>query len=54
MHKGELDSDIQYLPGVGPRRAAALKKEYAVETVGDLLRVYPFRYVDRSRITPIS
>lgn len=52
--RGELDTDVKYLQGVGPRRAAALKKEFGVETVGDLLRVYPFRYVDRSRITPVS
>lgn len=48
-----LDSDIQYLSGVGPKRAALLKAELGVETFGDLLHIYPFRYIDRSRITPI-
>ena len=49
-----LDSDIQYLPGVGPKRAALIKAELGVSTMGDLLRVYPFRYIDRSRIWNIA
>ena len=43
-----LDMEIQFLPGVGPKRAELLRKELAVETVGDLLRLYPFRYIDKS------
>lgn len=50
----ELESDIQYLPGVGPKRAELLRKELGVSTIGDLLRVYPFRYIDRSSITRIA
>lgn len=49
-----LDSDIQFLPGVGPKRAALLKNELGVGTVGDLLRLYPFRYIDRSTVQRIS
>ena len=45
--------EIQYLPGVGPKRAELLRKELAVETVGDLLRLYPFRYIDKSTIVRI-
>ncbi len=52
--RSTLDSEIQYLPGVGPKRAALLKSELGVGTFGDLLRLYPFRYIDRSSITPIS
>ena len=48
-----LNSEIQYLSGVGPKRAALLKAELGVETFGDLLRIYPFRYIDRTTITPI-
>ncbi len=48
-----LDMDIQFLPGVGPKRAALLKKELAVETIGDLLKLYPFRYIDRSSFVRI-
>lgn len=49
-----LDSDIQFLPGVGPKRAALLKRELEIATIGDLIRFYPFRYIDRSTIQPIS
>ena len=45
--------EIQFLPGVGPKRAELLRKELAVETVGDLLRLYPFRYIDKSTIVRI-
>ena len=48
-----LNSEIQYLSGVGPKRAALLKAELGVETFADLLRIYPFRYIDRTTITPI-
>ena len=52
-HNG-LDMDIQFLPGVGPKRAALLKKELAVETIGEFLRLYPFRYIDRSSFVRIT
>ena len=42
------DMDIMYLPGVGPKRAELLRKELNVSTVGELLRLYPFRYIDKS------
>ena len=48
-----LNSEIQYLGGVGPKRAALLKSELGIETFGDLLHIYPFRYIDRTSITPI-
>ena len=38
-----LNSDIQYLSGVGPKRAALLKTELGIETFSDLLHIYPFR-----------
>lgn len=45
-----LQSEIQFVPGVGPKRAAILNKEIEIFTVGDLLRWYPYRYIDRTRI----
>lgn len=45
-----LQTDIQFIPGVGPKRADILQKELDIFTLGDLLRYYPYRYVDRSRI----
>ena len=43
------DRDITYCPGVGSKRAAVLKKELHVETALDMLYVFPYKYVDRSR-----
>jgi len=50
----DLDTSIQYLKGVGEKRAQLLEKELGIVTVGDLLRLYPFRYIDRSTIIPIA
>ena len=50
----QLGSDIQYLPGVGPKRAMLLKNELEVATFGDLIHLYPFRYIDRSSIQRIA
>ena len=49
-----LDTAIQYLPGVGPKRAELFQAELEISTVGDLIRLYPFRYMDRSTIVPIA
>jgi ATP-dependent DNA helicase RecG len=49
-----LDQDIKYLTGVGPRRSEILSKELGINTYGDLLEYYPYKYVDRSRIYHIS
>jgi ATP-dependent DNA helicase RecG len=46
--------EVQYLPGVGPKRASLLRTELEVSTVGDLLHTYPFRYIDRSSVTQIA
>ena len=54
MPSNTLDTDIQFLPGVGPKRAALFKSELNIHTAGELLRFYPHRYVDRSRIVPIA
>ena len=54
MRRNTLDMEVQYLPGVGPRRASLLKSELEVTTLGDLLHTYPFRYIDRSSIQYIS
>jgi len=49
-----LDDPVQFLKGVGERRAQLLRKRFGVETVGQLFQVYPLRHEDRSRITLIS
>jgi ATP-dependent DNA helicase RecG len=48
-----LESPIEFLKGVGPQRGALLRKELNINTFGDLLQHYPFRYVDRSVIQRI-
>ncbi len=45
--------DITYLAGVGTKRAEMLKKELHVHTALDLLYVFPYKYIDRSRFYKI-
>ena len=49
-----LDQDIQYLPGVGPKRKKLLQDELGIENVGQLIEYYPYKYVDRSRIYTVN
>lgn len=44
-----LDTPVEYLKGVGPSRAQMLKEELNVTYFADLLQVFPFRYIDRTR-----
>lgn len=46
-------TDIQYLKGVGEKRAVVLKNK-GIDTVGALLRFYPRAYLDWTDITAIS
>lgn len=48
-----LDTEVKFLPGVGPKRAELLQKELNICTFGDMLRHFPFRYVDKTRIYTI-
>lgn len=45
-----LQTDITYIPGIGPKKGQILNKEIDVFTLGDLLRWYPYRYIDRTRM----
>lgn len=49
-----LAQDIKFLPGVGPKKAELLKKELNIETFGDLLYYFPFKYIDRTKFYKIS
>jgi ATP-dependent DNA helicase RecG len=49
-----LEQDIKFLPGVGPRRAEVLMKEFDISTFGDLLYTFPFRYIDRTRCYTVA
>jgi ATP-dependent DNA helicase RecG len=48
-----LSTPLQFLKGVGPRKAADLKRAGLV-VVEDLLYRLPFRFEDRSRMQPIA
>ncbi len=48
-----LDTNITYLPGVGPKRAELLGKELNIVTFRDLLYYFPYRYIDRTRFYKI-
>ena len=49
----KLTSEVKYLKGVGPARAELLAAR-GIRTVEDLLYYTPFRYEDRSRLTPVA
>jgi ATP-dependent DNA helicase RecG len=44
---------IEYLKGVGPQRAELLKKELAIFTFKQLLEHFPYRHLDKTKITSI-
>ncbi|MDP1572335.1 MAG: ATP-dependent DNA helicase RecG [Vicinamibacterales bacterium] len=53
MDTAPLQTPLQFLKGVGPRKAADLRKA-GLHTVEDLLFRFPRRYEDRSRLQPIA
>ena len=46
-----LDSPIEFLTGVGPKRAELLKEELNIYTFAQLLFHFPFRYEDRTKFS---
>ncbi|MDB2415711.1 DEAD/DEAH box helicase, partial [bacterium] len=42
-------TSIEYLKGVGPKRAELLRSELRIHTFNDLLNYFPFRYVDKTK-----
>ena len=48
-----LEREVQYLKGVGPKRADAWADAHGVRTVHDMLHFYPRRYLDRSTTTGV-
>lgn len=49
-----LEQSIEYLKGVGPRKAELFKKEVGVKTYMDLLEYFPFRFEDRRKLYRIN
>jgi ATP-dependent DNA helicase RecG len=48
-----LQTPLQFLKGVGPRRAGEFRRA-GLETIEDLLYRFPFRYEDRARFAAIA
>lgn len=48
-----LDTSIQYLKGVGPKKAKIFNKA-GIWTIEDLLYYFPRRYEDRTKFSPVS
>jgi len=48
-----FQTPIEYLKGVGLSRADVLKKELGLATFNDLLRHFPYKYIDRTRFYKI-
>jgi len=49
-----LNTSIEFLKGVGPKRADILRSELNIYRFRDLLNYFPFRYVDRSKTVQIK
>ena len=49
-----LATDLKFLKGVGPKRAEQFAKELGLFTIDDLLRHYPYKYIDRTKIYSIE
>jgi ATP-dependent DNA helicase RecG len=49
-----LQTSIEYLKGVGPSRGELLRKELGIYKYGDLVQLFPNRYIDRTRYYKIN
>lgn len=49
-----LETPIEYLKGVGPARGELLRKELGIHKYGDLINLFPNRYIDRTRYYKIN
>lgn len=49
-----LNTDIKFLPGVGPKKAEILTSELGIYTFWDLLNYFPYKHIDRSKFYKIS
>ena len=49
-----LETPIEYLKGVGPQRGDLLRKELNISCYGDLIHLFPNRYIDRTQYYKIN
>lgn len=54
MNASFLQTPLTYLKGVGPNRATLLAAELGIHTYGDLLNLFPNRYIDKTRYYAIN
>lgn len=54
MNSQVFETPIEYLKGVGASRAEVLKKELQITNFEDLLRYFPYKYIDRTRFYKIK
>ncbi len=50
----DINHPIEFVKGIGPRKAELLKKAFNVTTIGDLIMQFPFRYIDKTTVKPIN
>lgn len=50
----DLNSDIKFLTGVGPKRAELFFNELKISTIEDLLYYFPYKYIDRTKFHYIN
>lgn len=54
MNSQVFETPIEYLKGVGTNRAEILKKELRILNFEDLLRYFPYKYIDRTKYYKIK
>jgi ATP-dependent DNA helicase RecG len=54
LNNQQFQTPIEYLKGVGLSRAEVLKKELQVFSFEDLLKHFPYKYIDRTRFYKIK
>lgn len=54
MDQQIFQTPIEYLKGVGTARAEVLRKELGITNCADLLRHFPYKYIDRTRFYKVK
>ncbi len=49
----DFDTNISYLSGIGPAKAAVMQKEFGIFNANQFLNFFPHRYVDKSKVFTI-
>jgi ATP-dependent DNA helicase RecG len=49
-----LNQSIQYLPGIGPKKAQIIAEDIGVSNIGELLFYFPYKHIDKSKFYKIK